>query len=327
MKRVRTLGFWFYACFCVCFCLVIVSKTGTAEAKSFTRTLQKGVSVSDIAKRFYDREDFAVFIAAASEFKPYGDGSAGVGEVVVIPTTWTYRLRPDDTWGNLGKDYLGDSRRGSMLAKKNYKDPKKRVPSGHLINMPFHVPYKATSRVTLKNVARVFSVGLPRTGVRELERMIKEYNHLKKPHLKAGQKILIPVFHVQVKGALLATEGPIPDPGSQRRAKAMAKTIEGHLSKGEYGKVIAIASESMQEIEGAPQVVAKIMLYLCTAGVALNQKALAQKAALKSLVLDSEITLDPRKISPKVRAVFQRVRNSGRNSGRTNSGRTSNGSD
>ena len=319
MKKVRTLGFWFF----VCVCLGSIYKTRGAEAKSFARTLKKGVSVGDIAKRFYGREDFAVFIAAASEFKPYGDGSAEAGEVAVIPTSWTYRLRPDDTWADLGKDYMGDSRRGAMLAKKNYKDPKKRPPSGHLINMPFHVPYKATSRVTLKNVARVFSVGLPRTGIRDLERMIKGYNFLKKPHLKAGQKILIPVFHVQVKRALLATEGPIPDPGSQRRAKAMAKKVEGYLRSGEYGRVIALASESMKEAEGAPQVVAKIMLYLCTAGVALNQKALAEKAALKSLELDPEMTLNPRKISPKVRAVFQRVRNSRR----TDSSRTSDGSD
>ena len=287
-----------------------------ATAKEFTRTLKKGTSIKKLAERFYGQSDYARFISAASKLQPYGPEKVKPGVSVDIPTTWTYRLRSDDTWKNLGRDYLGDPRRGAILAKKNYKDPKKRPPAGHLITIPFHVPYVASKTTSIRRVAKIFSKGLSRSKSRELVDLIKQYNSTKSSQVKRGETILIPVFHVSVRRSLLATEGPRPDPGSQRRAAAVARTMNHHLQKGRYAEAIAKAIDGVVEARGAPEEVARIFLYLCTAYVAMDEKELATMAAQKALNLFPEIPLPPQTISPKVRAVFNAVRKAGKKDAR-----------
>ncbi len=288
--------------------LLCVVEPDAARAKRFARVLEKGTSVREIALRFYEREDFEVFVAAASGFKPYGEKTPQAGKQVFIPTGWTYRIRADDTWEDLGRDYLGDGRRGAILASMNHKDPEKAPPAGHLISMPFHVPFRATRPLSLQRIAKIFSAGLPRGRIGEKIRLIREYNFLKKPSIKAGQTILVPVFHVQVRRILLATEGPIPDPGAQRRVDAIAEKMKTMLDEGRYSEAASLAVDAMAEADVARENAARVLLYLCTAHVALDNMVLAEKAARKALELDSGIHLPPERTSPKVRKVFDKAR-------------------
>lgn len=297
---------WF--CSLIALTLLFGLSASTAGAKEFTRTLKKKTSIKKLAERFYGRSDYARFITAASKLKPYGPRKAKPGVTLNIPTTWTYRLRSDDTWKNLGRDYLGNPRRGAILAKKNYKNPGKRPPAGHLITIPFHVPYLASKTTPFRRVANLFAKGLSRSQSRELVDLIKQYNFSKSSRVKKGETILVPVFHVSVRRSLLATEGPRPDPGSQRRAAAAARTMKHHLQRGRYARAIAKAIDGVVEARGAPEEVARIFLYLCTAYVAMDEKELAKLAAQKALVLFPEIHLPPQTVSPKVRAVFKTLR-------------------
>jgi hypothetical protein len=279
-----------------------------AEAKVFKRTLSNKESLKKLARRFYGDDDYAVYIQAASDLAPFGDSSARTGTTVFIPTCWTYRIRPDDTWADLGRDYLGDAARGVVLARHNYKNPAKPPPSGHLITMPFQFDHTVKQRIAVRRlVKRILPRSASRTLRKKQAKLIIKYNELKKSILSRGQKITIPIFHVRVQKAMLPTEPPSPDPGARRRLQKTLSQLKALHAKGRYEKAATVASAAQHWAHLAPEHGARLYQALVVSYIALRHPVLALGAARKALALHAELALDPRATSPKVLAVFKKA--------------------
>lgn len=276
-----------------------------ARARSFKRKV-RGDGLKPLAVQFYGDAKAVLYIRAASSLPPRGKRPEP-GTEVSIPTAWTYRVRAGDTWSGLGRSYLGNRKRGRFLAMLNGKNPNRRPPERHLITIPAQVFYRPTRPTRLKAVVKLFFRGARSAERARLVGLVMQYNALKTDVVDAAKRIAIPMMNLRVRPEMTPAELPAPDPASENRLTKALKAIQHHLDAGRFEDAAAAAMAHTASAASAPRNGPRLYLLLCTALVAMNHHKMALIAASQALDIDREIKLDPAEVSPKVRAVFEKL--------------------
>ncbi|MCD6496864.1 MAG: hypothetical protein J7M25_00985 [Deltaproteobacteria bacterium] len=288
--------------------VVMVAAPASVWAAAVRHRNSKGQTLSGIAAYYYGNARFGLFIAAASGLAPFGHDSLETGKVLSIPTAWTYRIRRGDLWGSLGAAYLGGARRGLVVARHNGKDPKRVPPVGHLIVMPGIVHVRVRRGSSVVDVARTFRSILSRKQLIALMLDIKHFNGLRSRRFPKSGLIDVPLFFVRVRPRLMATELVPPDPAAALRVRRVNRQVRRFLHSGEFAKAASAALRGLADAELAPGQGSTLYVFVTTAFVALEQWHLAKAAARQALRLNPSLSLDPKRMSPKILRVFHSVR-------------------
>ncbi|MFH2008856.1 MAG: LysM peptidoglycan-binding domain-containing protein [bacterium] len=294
--------------------LLLAAAPGRAEPRAFEIKVGKGDTPARLAKRYYGRASASRALLLANGLDGLRRRLPGLrtGATLELPTAWSYRIRPGDTFEGLARDYLGNGRQGAFLAQLNGKRAAGLAPEGHVILIPAVVPVHLTRRMSVVRLASLL-LDLPERSpaVQELLARIRSFNGLKGQDLTARQRVQVPMTGLRVLGWFLPTGLPQSDPGTARRARAVFGRVAGHLRAGRYVDAAVLIGTLVVRPGLGSELRLRAHQLQCTALVALGRDKLALEAARAVLRLQPNFKADPVLVSPKVRAVYQRARGSG----------------
>jgi len=279
----------------------------TAAPRALQHRLKPGETAAKLAKRFYGRPFAARVLLLANGINGLAKRPPALkeGTMIRMPTAWSYRIRPGDTFAGLARDYLGDHRKAGFLAWVNGKDVRKPAPPGHVIIVPALVTVKVPRRLTLAKLAALLLDRKPKSeAVKRLVRRIRKY-HGRRLRFGRRQSLVVPLIRLRLLGWFLPSGLPLKDPGTLRRARSLVQQGARDLRAGRYLEV-AVGLAPVARMSGLGSLL-QILTHrlLCTAYVALARPGLALTAARAVLRLDPGFKPDPVQMSPKVRAVYR----------------------
>jgi len=314
-------GQWIARLVTVAVVLGAVPMTLLAAPRALSRQVKPGETAAKLAKRYYGKAFTARVLLLANGLNGLAKRppELKVGSTISMPTAWSYRIRPGDTFVKLARDYLGDATKAKFLAWVNGKDARRPAPAGHVIIVPALVKVKLPARMTLTKLAARLLNGKPRSeAVKRLVRRIRQYNGAgaKGGGAKGGGRgLVVPLIRMRLLGWFLASGLPVGDPGTARRAQVLLGQAEKHLRDGRYLEVAVGLAPVVRFTALSPDLLVRAHHLRCTALVALARVGLALAAAKTVLRIDPGFRLDPVQISPKVRAVYRRAGAVGKKSG------------
>jgi hypothetical protein len=285
----------------------------SAAPRALSRRVKPGETAAKLAKRYYGKPFAArvLLLANGLDWLARRPPELKEGSTIEMPTAWSYRIRPGDTFANLARDYLGDGSKARFLAWVNGKDASRPAPAGHVIIVPALVKVKVPARMTLIRLAARLLDRKPRSeAVKRLVRRIRKYNGLRRGP-GGHRSLVVPLIRLRLLGWFLASGLPDRDPGTSRRAQALLRRAKQDLRAGRYLEV-AVGLALVVSMSGlTTDLLIRTHHLRCTAYVALARPGLALAAARAVLRLDPGFKLDPVQISPKVRAVYRRAASGG----------------
>jgi hypothetical protein len=293
------------------------SDAGQAEAldRGIQVKVKRGDSAEELATRYYGGTWAARPMLVANGENGLGRRLPRLrpGRTLHLPTAWSYRIRLGDTWTTISRDYLGDGSRARFLAELNEKRYRSGVPApaGHVISIPALLSVRVPRRLGLRGVAsRLLDRSVRDPQVRRLVKRIRRYNGLK-GRARVGRRLVVPLASLRLLGWYLPNALPRPDPGLRRRARPVIRQARADLRRGRY-LAAAMRLGPLLGWKGLPERLRVLALRLrCTAWVALGREGLALESAREALRIRPGLSLDPVRVSPKVRAVFARAKRAG----------------
>jgi len=279
-----------------------------AAPRALIRKVKSGETAAKLALRYYGKPfaERILLLANGLDGLARDPPELKEGATIRLPTAWSYRIRPGDTFAGLAQDYLGDKRQAGFLAWVNGKDGSRPTVAGHVIIVPALVKVKVPRRWKLsKLAARLLNQKPKSEAVKRLVRRIRKYNGLRS--IGRRRSLMVPLIRLRVLGWFLPSGLPDGDPGSVRRSLARLRQAQQDLQAGRYVEVL-VGLAPLARVPGlTPTLRVRAHHLRCTAYVALARSGLALSAARAVLRLDPGFKPDPVQISPKVRAVYRRA--------------------
>lgn len=169
-----------------------IARAQPAESADTIRVRAKqNDSVSMLASEYYgDRNKFP-YIVAENRMKP--PRPLVQGQWIRIPMIREIVTAPGDSFRSLGKELLGDERRGSFLADANSLAPGESLPAGTSLLVPFTITHTADKPESLAQIAATYYSDPKQAD------LLRAYNFLDtKTVLERGDAIIVPSLHVRV---------------------------------------------------------------------------------------------------------------------------------
>jgi hypothetical protein len=177
---------------------------------------------------------------------------------------------------------------------------------GQVIQIPFHVVHKAAGKESLTSIAAAY-FGSPKKT-----KLVQEYNFTNKKVLQAGETVVIPIHHVQVRRSRL----PPADAESQARlakrremqTQALNLLPGAHTAwySGDYAAVKRALTTLETDYLDA-EVAVEVGVLLGSTYVAFGDKDSALAAFRKVLERSPAHTLDTYEYSPRIREVWKQA--------------------
>ena len=284
---------------------VLSTQTAQASGRFFTKTVRRGETAKGIAQYYYGNPAAAPVVRAVAEMAPFQTRRLKPGLRLRLPVAWSYRIRPGDTWTQLGRDYLSAGFRGRLLALINGKSPTKRPPVGHVLRIPATLWYKPSRPLPMRRLVRWLAPAVEASEQKQLAERIATFNGLSGTKLRRNKMVLIPLFSLQARQGLVANDLPIPDPRTVRELKRTHAAAKALLGDGRYEQAVSVCLGRIADAHLAPRQGALLYKDLAQAFVAQDWIALARTMAAKALKLDPKLPLDPLHDSPKVLRLFE----------------------
>jgi LysM repeat protein len=206
---------------CIAFVAVALASTARAQRDATNDTatyrVRQGDTLDLIAAEYYGDHNDAIFIMV--ENKMQHARKLAPGEKLKIPISREITTSPGDTLASLAQAYLGDSRRAPFLGDFNTLaiGDTDTIAAGTQLTIPFHVTHVAAANETVASIAAAY-FGDARQG-----EMLRKYNHLDRASIDKGESIVVPIFHVRVRGSKL----PPIDADSKARREHQRRAAVG----------------------------------------------------------------------------------------------------
>ena len=266
--------------------------------------VKRGDTIPLLAAEFYGDRRHAIFIMVANNI--LHDRPLRPGERLKIPLNREVTVSPGDTLESLADTYLGDARRGKFLAEFNSLATDASLAAGDTLQIPLQVTHKAAGKETISAIAAAYF------ATRKKAKLIRDYNFTKKKTLRAGETVIIPIYHVQVRRERL----PPPDKESQKRAekrREMQALAQQSLERaraswraGDYAavkRVLIRVDTDYVDVELAVEV----GVLLGSTYVAYGDRDSALATFRRVLERNPKHQLSTYHISPKIREVWQQA--------------------
>jgi LysM repeat protein len=290
-----------------------------ARASELTHVLVAGETLGSLASWYYGASWKSVYILTRNGIA--NDGDIAAGTRLVIPTSFTYRVRRGDSLADIAKRFLGDRDRYKAVMQENgLKDPAD-LAAGAVLLMPFHLRYVVESGDSWSRIAQRFY----RTSRKGSE--LKDYN----PGVDAldpGDRVTVPIFDRATLDALTRKPPPRPTAASWAAGgsaiavansagpthagapaadhAALLKSIDDY-KHGEFEAACPKLEQLLAESGFSPAERALTVSYLGFCAVAAGDREAASDYFRKWLEIDPKAQLDPVNTSPKILSVFQEV--------------------
>jgi LysM repeat protein len=287
--------------------LGMAAGAGKASAQSHDTLIHRvtaGDTIELLAAEYYGDRHHGVFIMVTNKLQHARP--LRPGERLKIPTNREVSAAVGDTFESLAEQYLGDKRRARFLAGFNQLPADASLAVGQDIQIPFHVVHRAAGKESLSAIAAAY-FGSPKKT-----KLVQEYNFTDKKMLQAGETVVIPIHHVQVRRSRL----PPPDAESQARltkrremqTQALNLLPRAHTDwrAGDYAAVKRALTTLETDYLDA-EMAMEVGVLLGSTYVAFGDKDSALAAFRKVLERSPAHTLDTYEYSPKIREVWKQA--------------------
>lgn len=292
-------------------------------AAVITHTVKEGESLTGIAKKYYGSDDRYIILGEYNNLP--NPKKIDVGQKIVIPKSFKYRIKKGDQIALIAKRFLDNKDRYAVLMEINgIKDPKN-ISIDQIIKIPAKIPYTVKKGETLAIIAERFYGDIKKYT------LIASYNFISDPKmLEPGQRLVIPIPDLEViedkkpkeKKVIetkvieakkdLTAKAPEKAPPkteavSAEGQKILKKGIDDYF-KGSYDEAISEINMAVEKGLSQKEDMLKAYRFLAYAHVARDENEEAKKAFTRALELDPKMELDPVYVSPKIIEVFKDVK-------------------
>lgn len=287
--------------------IVLAAALAPTDASAFTHIVSQGETLAQIAITFYGTPRFETALVGANALDAHGGSAIVPGQPLEIPAPSHHRVEQNETWADLSRLYLGDPRRAETLARANGGVSWVPPVTQQEIEVPVVIAVIAADGETMTQLAQRY------LGDANKAWELDGYNFRKGDQkLLRGDVVLIPLLDVALteegkKAARLAadrirTEGSGRAYEAQRRAEADIPPVLADVRAGRYVDAVTKGNKVLGSGELTKPQLAVIYRSLLEAYVALDAHGLAAGAcaAFRANAVDPH--LDPRTVSPKIRA-------------------------
>jgi LysM repeat protein len=284
-----------------------LSVLAPTKAFAFAHTVRPGETLAQIAERVYGDAKLETALVGANALDVQGGTVIVPGMRLEIPAPEHHTIVQGETWADLALTWLGtgDIARADLLARANRSVPWVPPVEGQEIEIPAVVTYIAGDGETVNSIAQRFW-GDPLRGW-ELD----PYNRREGVAVRRGEIVLVPMPHLKLTEAgraeaRVAAEHAGASGGllleQQRRAEAELPQLLADVRYGRYIEAVARGNKLLGSSALTHPQLAIVHRALLEAYVAFDARPAAAAACVAWRSNDPGATLDPTRVSPKVRA-------------------------
>jgi LysM repeat protein len=276
------------------------------RAQAFTHVVQQGETLAQIAQRVYGDAQLESVLVGANALDVEGGSAIVAGQRIEVPAPGHLRITDHKTWPDIALTFLGEAKRADVLARANGAVSWVPPVEGQEVVIPPVISHIASENDTSEKLARRY-MGDANRGW-ELD----AYNGRKPGPLRRGEVILVFLADLSLteqgkaearRGAERAgseTAGAAHE--AQRNGEAEMPNLLSHVRGGRYVDAVALGNRLLGSGELTKPQLAVVHKSLLEAYVALDASGAAVGACAAWRANAREIRLDPKTVSPKIRA-------------------------
>jgi len=277
------------------------------EAGAFSHVVKPGQSLATIAERVYGDSRFEAVLVGANALDVQGGTIISPGMRLEVPAPGHHTVIQGETWADLALSWLGtsDIARAELLAHTNHGVPWVPPVEGQEIEIPAVVTYISGDGETVNTIAAHFWSD-PNRGWE-----LNTYNRREGVLVKRGEVVLVPMPGLKLTEAgkaeaRMAAERDGASGGlaleQQRKADAELPQILADVRYGRYAEAVARGNRVLGGGALTHPQLAVVHRALIEAYVALDAFSSAAMACAAWRSNEPAATLDPVRVSPKIRA-------------------------
>ncbi len=279
----------------------------SASAAGFSHVVRPGETLAQIAERVYGDARFEVALVGANALDVEGGTIIVPGMRLEVPASGHHTVLQGEGWPELSVSWLGtaDVARTALLAHANKGVPWVPPVEGQEIEIPAVISYLAGEGETINSIAGRFW-GDPNRGWE-----LNSYNHREGITVRRGDVVLVPMPELRLTEvgkaeARIAAERDGASGGLaleiQRKADSEFPQLLADVRYGRYSEAVARGNRLLGGGALTHPQLAAIHRALLEAYVALDARASATAACAAWISNDPAASLDPVRVSPKVRS-------------------------
>ncbi|HEY4012189.1 MAG TPA: LysM domain-containing protein [Polyangiaceae bacterium] len=281
--------------------------TSPRDARAFSHVVKTGETLAQIAERVYGDSKYEVVLIGANALDVQGGSAIAPGMRVEIPAPGHHTVAQGETWPELSLAWLGsnDIGRADLLARSNKGVAWIPPVEGQEVEIPAVVTYIAGDAETVNTIAQRFWGNAYRGW--ELD----TYNHREGVAVRRGEAILVPMLGLRLTeaGKTEARAAAERDGASggmafdhQRSADIELPQLLADVRYGRYAEAVARGNRLIGAGALTRPQLAAVHRALLDSYVALDARAAAAAACAAWRSNEPHVTLDPDRVSPKIRA-------------------------
>jgi LysM repeat protein len=290
--------------------VVALALFSAGNAAAFAHIVKPGETLAQIANHLYGDSKYETVLVGANALDVQGGTVIVPGMRLEVPAPGHHTVMRGETWADLALAWLGSDgiSRADLLARANRSAPWVPPVQGQEVEIPAVVSYIAGDGETVNSIALRFW-GDPNRGW-ELD----PYNGRDGVFVKRGEVILVPLPQLKLTDAgrseaRMAAErdgaggGMLLD--QQQRADAELPQLLADVRYGRYAEALARGNRLLGSGSMTHPQLAIIHRVLLEAYVAIDARPAAIAACAAWRSNDPEASLDPVRVSPKIRAACE----------------------
>jgi hypothetical protein len=287
--------------------IVAVAVAAASEARAFSQIVKPGQTLAMIAERVYGDSKLEAVLVGANALDVQGGTIISPGMRLEVPAPGHHTVIQGETWADLSLSWLGskDIARAELLAHNNHGVPWVPPVEGQEIEIPAVVTYLPGDAETVNTIAAHFWSD-PNRGWE-----LNTYNRREGVTVKRGEVVLVPMPGLKLTeagkaAARVAAERDGASGGlaleQQRKADADLPQLLADVRYGRYAEAVARGNRVLGGGALTHPQLAVVHRALIEAYAALDAFASAAAACAAWKSNDPLATMDPVRVSPKIRA-------------------------